>query len=391
MAVPPQSAVEVEFADLIRPTPPLEAYADEPAINGHAREVIRNDSVAANTGSNESPGVAHPAKNTRELYSLIDASSLLEPGPAPEFIVDGLFETQSVVGIVAPPESGKSLIMQEIAVCVALGRPFHGRRTRRGLVVYLVGEGQHGLRARFQALDTRYQLEGETFPLVISKIAAPLLDPLSFLRVQVAISEQEKRWEMPLGLLITDTLSRFISPGDESKSQDMGAYLNAVDQLRGDAAAVILHHPGHGDATRGRGSSSWKAGLDAEFSLANEAGAITVTCQKMKDGEKPAPFSFKIIVVDTKMARDDGSVITSALLEATETHMVHTPARGKNQKLLLACLEQQPKEPGVWTEGELRDFAKGLGMHRARAREAILGLRQMGYLVQTVGGSRLAV
>jgi hypothetical protein len=349
---------------------PLSAYEDEPAAQGNGRDRIDK--------------IARP-------YVLLPVEDFLAEASAPEFIVEGLFEEKSVIGVVGPPESGKSLLLQEIALCVALGLPFHGRRTKRGLVVYLCGEGQSGLRKRFQALESRYPLEGERAALCISKVGTSLIDAMEVVRVEESIAAAVVRYEMPLVLLIVDTLARFIAPGDESKAVDMGAYLTAIDTLRGDAAAVSLHHPGHGESTRARGSSSFKAGLDAEFSLACESAVVTVTCQKMKDGAKPAPFSFKIDQAPTRMRTEDGTVVNSVLLTPTDTPAAKAPLRGKNQKSLLTRLENEPPGPGVWTEGELRDIAKAAGMDRFRAREAVLGLRQLGYLVQTIGGSRLAL
>jgi hypothetical protein len=333
-----------------------------------------------------------PDHDTSRPYELTYVLDLLQPGMAPQFIVDGLIETESVIGLVAPPEAGKSLLMQEVALCVALGIPFHGRRTSRGLVVYLAGEGQHGLRSRFQALHSRYelQMEAKVVPLTIAMSAAALIDPAESIRVLASIQAAEEQFELPLTLLVVDTLARFIAPGDESKAQDMGAYLNAIDLLRGKAAAVSLHHPGHGDATRGRGSSSFKAGLDAEYSMTHIDGVITVSCQKMKDGEKPKPFSFKIVSAPTLMAREDGTAVTSVLLEDTDAPP--PPQRnvtGKAQRRLLAALEAITEGPGVWPEGELRKIGREAGLHRNSARDAVLGLRQLGYLIQTVGGTRL--
>lgn len=325
-------------------------------------------------------------------YLTINVIDLLDSGKVPEYLVHGLIEEHSVVGLVAPPEAGKSLLMQEIALCVALGIPFHGRKTKRGLVFYLAGEGQYGLRGRFQALHGRYEreMDEKIVPLQFGTAAAALTDPIENFRVLSSIQAAEKEFELPLNLLIIDTLSRFIAPGDESKAQDMGAYLNAIDQLRGAAAVVSLHHPGHGDAVRGRGSSSFKAGLDAEYSIANTDGVITVSCQKMKDGEKPQPFSFKIVPSPTVMTREDGSAVKSVLLESTDYQPVKRPMTGKAQKTLLAAIEAVKSGPGVWSETELREIGRAAGLHRNSARDAVLGLRQLGYLVQTIGGSRLA-
>lgn len=356
---------------------PLDTYSDvQEAANGHDK-------------AHSAPYVA-PEKP----YVLLPFEHYLEALSPPEYVVEGLFEMQSVVGVVGPPESGKSLLLQEIALCVALGLPWHGRRTKRGLVVYLAGEGQHGLRKRFQALETRYreQMEGEIVHLATAKVGASLIDPMELVRVEESIAQAVQKHQQPLVLLIIDTLARFIAPGDESKAMDMGSYMSAIDSLRGDAAAVSLHHPGHGESTRARGSSSFKAGLDAEFSVSCDilTNTVTVNCQKMKDGEKPPPFSFKIETAPTKMVNEDGNPVNSVLLCPTETQIAKTPVRGKNQGKLLKALEKQP--PGaVWTELEIRDIAKTVGMDRFRAREAILGLRQLGYLQMTVGGSRLSL
>lgn len=356
-----------QFDDLPE-IPPQDTYSDVQAANGHDK-----------SASDPRP------------YELLHIEHFLEPIKAPEFVVEGLFETSSVVGVVAAPEAGKSLLMQEIAVCVALGQPFHGRRVKRGLVAYLVGEGQHGLFARFQALATRYDFAADVCPLVVAKAPTSLIDAIELLRVEESIRRKAELFKMPLTLLIVDTLARFIAPGDESKAMDMGAYLAAIDTLRGEAAAVTLHHPGHGDGTRGRGSSSWKAGLDTEYSLANADKTITVTCQKMKDGEKPKPFSFRIEPAPTKMRREDGSPVMSVLLHSTETVVIRKKPTGKHQKALLAHLESIKDDgPGVWSEGELREIGKEIGMNRFQARDAILGLRQLGYFTQTIAGSRLS-
>jgi hypothetical protein len=254
--------------------------------------------------------------------------------------------------------------------------------------VYLCGEGYHGIARRLQAIEAHHRLGLADGALVVSKVGASFLSFLEVAQVKAAIERVEERFG-PMVLLIVDTLARFISPGDESKAQDMGAYLNAVEALRVDATAITLHHPGHGDAQRGRGSSAWRGGVDAEFTLASANDVITVTCQKMKDGEKPAPFSFKVTPAPTKLCREDGSPVNSVVIVPTNTENVMARPSGKNQAKLLAELERRDANDVAWTDNELRTIAREIGMDRQRAREAVIGLRNLGYLVGTVGGSHL--
>lgn len=325
-------------------------------------------------------------------YELIHASQLLGAQTPPEYIVAGLLESNVAVGFVGPPESGKSLLAINISACVATGSDFHGRPTKKGLVVYLAGEGHFGIGRRLQAIEQRYGYGLARASLVVAKSRTALIDPVEVIRVQSAIKQAEEEFEAHLQLLVIDTLSRFIAPGDESKAQDMGAYLDAIDFLRGEATSITLHHPGHGEATRGRGSSNWRGGLDAEFSIASASDTVTLTTQKMKDGERPLPISFRIEQAPTMTTKADGYAVTSVVLAPTDAAPVQSRPTGKNQKLLLAELEKRATAApsSIWTEKELREVGRQVGMHKNSARDAVLGLRSLGYLVETIGGSRLA-
>jgi hypothetical protein len=330
-------------------------------------------------------------------YELIDIADLLRDTTPLEFTVEGLIPRGAMVGFVAPPESAKSLLAQNLAACVATGQPFHGRSVRRGLAVYLHGEGQRGARLRFQALEVHYQMGLAGAPLVVSKVGASLIDPVEALAVRDAIKEAEDRHGVGLELLVVDTVARFIIPGDENAAKDQSALFAAIDALRGDAAVIACHHVGHADSTRARGSSAWRAALDAEYILsATDTAAgeriVTMTCQKMKDGDRPAPISFKIQTVETASRREDGAPVGSVVLVPTDIQAARPAATGKNQRALLQELEAiaaQPGESGVWTEGQLRKIARDLGMSKSSAITAVIGLRSLGYLTATVGGSRL--
>src|SRR4051812_26089876 len=84
-------------------------------------------------------------------FTFVD--SLLDEGKAPDEVVEGFLPSDAVVGIVAPSQSGKSLLVTQLASCVATGKPFFGRDCKQGLVVYLCSEGKSGLKPRLQAVE----------------------------------------------------------------------------------------------------------------------------------------------------------------------------------------------------------------------------------------------
>lgn len=82
------------------------------------------------------------------------------------------------------------------------------------------------------------------------------------------------------------------------------------------AAVLIVHHSGHGDKQRSRGSSSIRAAMDGEFSTTKTEGGIVLSCQKAKDFEalKPLHFTLKPTLLDGWFD-DDGKPMTSVYLE----------------------------------------------------------------------------
>jgi AAA domain len=329
----------------------------------------------------------------RELgYVLTPAAELLDVRTPPEYTVAELIERGTSVGLVGAPESGKSLLDAHLLACVGTGQHFHGRPCRLGLAVWLCGEGLRGIARRLQALEQHYKLPLRDAALVISKAPASLINPVEVLAVRAAIERAEDRFGVGLELLVVDTVSRFLVPGDESKAQDMGAFLDAVDQLRGDAAAICNHHPGHGDARRARGSSNWRGALDAEYTIEAAGELVTLTCIKMKDGEKPGPLNFRLQTAPTRFAREDGTPVQSVVLVPTDAVATRPALTGKNQIRLASALADYRRTSKVEliASVDLRSLARGVDIDRRRFMEAVNGLEQFGYLIPAVGGWRIA-
>jgi hypothetical protein len=319
-------------------------------------------------------------------HCFIFVDDLLRPGETPEEVIEGLLPPNSVVGLVAPSQSGKSLLALHLASCVSTGRPFFGRNCKRGLVVYLCGEGKAGLRARLQAIELHHKHGLHGAPLVVLPVAVSLLDSREVSRIKRAIAEIEAETDLKITLLVVDTLARFLAPGDESKAQDMSRFLNAVDSIRGGATALICHHTGH-DHSRARGSSSWTASLDVEYRIERKGDLVTVSCLKMKDGETSEPQPLRIRRTDTLLRRKNGDPVSSAVLvPCDDTDTVSLPS-GKNQLRLFSELQRRVESEGplFWTEVDLRSIARGLGMHKNSARDAVRGLLNLGYLREQDG------
>lgn len=121
-------------------------------------------------------------------------------------------------------------------------------------------------------------------------------------------------------------------------------------------AVLIVHHSGHGQKERGRGSSAIKAALDAEFSVTKNESGITLACTKAKDFDACKPFAFALKPIKLDWAHDDGSPMTGVYLE----HLGEARPAEKKRKLsaregaILTSLSEALAQHGMEPTDEIK-------------------------------------
>ena len=272
----------------------------------------------------------------------------------PDFLIDGLIETDTLALMFGDPGCGKSFAALDLAACVATNRPFHGREVRGGPVVYLAGEGKSGLVRRFMAWCQHHGQSGDDVPLMLSERAANFLDAATMKEVAASCDAVCERYGDPV-LIVVDTVARSFGGGDENSTMDMGEFICAVDDLRiryPDAVILLVHHTGHAEKSRARGSMALKGALDAEYRVEKQDAAVTITCTKMKDAPEPAPIAFDL--QDVKLGVDRrGREFGSAVLVETEAKAKAgklTPAR----QFAVDTFKEAAQESGVRDDGAFR-------------------------------------
>jgi hypothetical protein len=268
------------------------------------------------------------------------------------------------------------------------------------LVVYLSAEGR-GMWKRLRAWCMHHYPKQHwrerlcVVPFVGLERPINLSSAETIAALREAIDALDKR----PALVVVDTMTRNSDGSVERSTEDAQIYLNGLDQhVRATYAASVLlvHHIGHAVRDRARGPFALIGSTDANFLLERPDIAkpfVTVRAGRMKDCEPPPPFEIEAHLVTLDEIDEDGNPETSLILKATgNAPATRALLTGKNQKALLAELERRATVPGfvgLWTEGELREIGRTLGMHKNSARDAVLGLRTLGYLQASVGGSRL--
>jgi AAA domain/Domain of unknown function (DUF6371) len=254
----------------------------------------------------------------------------------PAYLVKGLIPRVGLCVFWGPPKCGKSFLVFDLMMHIALCWQYRGRRVRQGAVVYCALEGCAGFKNRVEAFRLTHLPDnaGEVpFHLMASPMSLDADHAALIASIRATLGDTKPA--APAAIAI-DTLNRSLA-GSESDDRDMAAYVKAADALRMafDCAVVIVHHCGH-EGTRPRGHSSLMGAIDAQIAVKRDAGDnIIVTVEFMKDGPQGDEFASRLEVVEIGLD-DDGDRITSCVIVPVEGL---APQKEKPKKLPAAAVK----------------------------------------------------
>jgi AAA domain len=201
------------------------------------------------------------------------------------WIVKGLIPKAGFGVIYGPPGSGKTAIALDMALHIAAGLEYRGRRTERQPVVYVILEGHGGVTNRVVAARDRLGIEGAAFAVV--KATADFRDPDNAFNAAAVARQICAGFEKPNPLVVVDTLQAALGPGgSDCDPRDVGALIEGIKEhlVMRDMTALAVHHSGK-DAGRGaRGWSGLNAAIDFELEVGRDDDLRTMVISKMRDG-----------------------------------------------------------------------------------------------------------
>jgi hypothetical protein len=218
-----------------------------------------------------------------------------------------------------PSGGGKTFVVLDWCLRMASGtEDWAGHKVRQGNVVYLAGEGHHGLRGRVAAW--KHHHKAGKLAMWLSKDGCDLNTPTGYLKVV----EQVRMLKDRPSVIVVDTLHRFLS-GDENSAQDAKTMLDACNALMQEfnCSVILVHHTGVSDEAqhRARGSSAWRGALDIEISIVpgKDDQPMQIVQRKSKDAELAETIHVELQQVAIPGWRDeDNQQVTSAVIVQAE-------------------------------------------------------------------------
>ena len=233
-------------------------------------------------------------QEARPLLEFLRGGQIFDLPPI-SWLMEGMIPDASNLTIYGPSGAGKSFLTLSMALHVALGWEWYGRKVRKGIVIYVVAEGQNGIGQRYRAWCNHYH---HGLP-VNDFIVVPMPVFPTQAEYVAALYSYIDRLEGPVAMILFDTLFRCYT-GDENSTADMGAFVRAIDGIRTRTGAVqgMIHHTGW-DKGRMRGNSSLLGAMETVMRVEqDDLGTVTLAFEKTKDAGTPPPWRFDLLEVE---------------------------------------------------------------------------------------------
>ena len=249
-----------------------------------------------------------PPQPWEKGYSYVDATLA---GLNSSYSVKNLIPS-GVSIVFGESQAMKSFVVTDIAWHVATGQPWCGNRVKKQGVLVFLGEGQEGFRKRMVALKT---VRGGDAPIWVHPEPVNLMTDGEFMFD--VLTHAENQLGQKIGMVVFDTLSLMLGDGDENAAKDTAMAFSRARSVFEGRSIVFVHHSGHGDKTRERGSYQIQGNADSRILVTRDDTVVTVRHKKSKDDRlcEPVALEYRVVELGTDA---DGDEITSLVLEQTK-------------------------------------------------------------------------
>jgi phage/plasmid primase-like uncharacterized protein len=297
-------------------------YAEQASAKYGARMVMPPIQGDANDYAQAGHDLASLLMPTAQDWLIPADDFCAQPSPI-SWLVKRWIQSQALVMVHGPSGGGKTFVVLDWCLRMASGtEDWAGHKVRQGNVVYLAGEGHHGLRGRVAAW--KHHHKAGNLAMWLSKDGCDLNTPTGYLKVV----EQVRMLQDRPSVIVVDTLHRFLA-GDENSAQDAKTMLDACNALMMEfnCSVILVHHTGVSDEAqhRARGSSAWRGALDIEISIVpgKNDQPMQIVQRKSKDAELAETIHVELQQVAIPGWRDeDNQQVTSAVIVQAQAPIV---------------------------------------------------------------------
>jgi AAA domain len=276
----------------------------------------------------------------KSKFGAISLDMLDDEGLEYDWLIAGWLSSRDRSVLAGDSKAGKSFLALEFALSVAFGRDVFGLKTKRGGAIYQVGEGRLGFKKRLRAWRAFYGADfTRNVPFRLFQKSIDIYRDFDMVDALIEeILAHAKTFDVPLRLVVIDTLAKASIGADENAVKDMGVVMRNVEAIneRTGAHVMLVHHVTKGGAMRG--STSIYAGVDQVLLLTRDEKTQlrTVTLDKQKDDEEGAKLAFELEKVVLGLDEDGRQVTSCVCIAVSERERVRREEELRGSRLSVA-------------------------------------------------------
>lgn len=179
-------------------------------------------------------------------YRILNATDAIGQLVARNMIVDNILEAESITLATGQSNSGKTTVLQLLALCVARGDKFAGNQCHAGKVLWIAGEDQYNARLRLAAMCDEYGIAPSSIDdnMRILPQSVSVLDRTSMAAFHSAV-DRDVGPESHFAVTILDSKSVCWGGEDENSNDENAEFIREVAShfvTKYRAAVIITHH-----------------------------------------------------------------------------------------------------------------------------------------------------
>jgi archaellum biogenesis ATPase FlaH len=237
---------------------------------------------------------------------------------APEWWLDGLLQESTVAILAGEAGIGKSFLMLDIGCRIATGLDFHGRKVKKGRVLYVVAEGAASFGKRVTAWQQYYKTLVPETEIGFVESGVNLSDPESMVNLVKVLKREEP------DVIILDTLSQLSSVENENDAAQLASVLTtarSLRELKPGSTILIVHHVNKSDKGKVRGSSAIRGNADTVIvARPSEAGGSFSLSTEITDDGKQKDGVAERFVGFQLLSMEGSAVVVKADITVLDTN-----------------------------------------------------------------------
>ncbi|OWZ92846.1 hypothetical protein B9J07_13610 [Sinorhizobium sp. LM21] len=242
--------------------------------------------------------------NHAGFTGFVSSASFVAAYSPPHYVVDGVVISGKILTLTGKTGHGKTITAIKLAIDVAAGRFFCGRKCRKGHVAFVAAENPDNVRMQFMAQCEDMGLDPGSLDISWHEGAFSLANASPTIREELA-------WYPETTLVIFDSLQALFD-GDDSNSNNQMlrtaiAFRDLVKSHANKPAGIILSHPIK-NATKSDltpyGGGALLNELDGNLTQWNEGGIAELHHQGKFRGAPFDPITLELAVIESDSVRD---------------------------------------------------------------------------------------